>query len=123
MQDNIPDAPFRIGVTGKYKLLIRSVTPKSDGYEYCLVDAEDREYRALSDQNYPEMQLLRCMFFFEVKAARLIVSDVAICKKQDLAVPIPKTKKASPKTTKKTSKNRLRKRSTGRVRSLSWVSA
>ncbi len=104
MPEISPDAPFRTGVTGKYKLLIRSVTPKFDGYEYYLEDAEGIGYKAKSSLHYSEMQLLRCMVSFEVKAARLVVSDVAVCKKQDLAESVPKTKKANPMATKEASK-------------------
>ena len=43
-----PDAPFRSGITGKYKLLIKSVAPRFGNYEYALVDAEGKEYSASS---------------------------------------------------------------------------
>lgn len=90
---NTPDAPFRSGTTGKYKLLIRSVSPKVDGYEYELVDADSREYKARFKIHYPEGQLLRCIVTFEVRGAKLVVTDTAICKKQDLTTPFVKPKK------------------------------
>ncbi len=92
-----PDAPFRSGITGKYKLLIKDVTPKFGSYEYDLVDAEGREYKAAAKEHYAEDQLLRCMVSFKVVNARLLVSDVAVCKKQDLATLIPEPPKPEPK--------------------------
>lgn len=99
----IPDAPFRSGVTGKYKLLIESVTPSFSNFEYELVDAEGKEYKAVSEVHYAKDQLLRCMVSFEVKNARFVVSGIAICKKQDLATPIPEAKSARSKATPKPS--------------------
>ena len=49
-----PDAPFRTGVNGKYKLLIKNVSPKLLGYEYELVDAEGKEYKAEHQKHYAE---------------------------------------------------------------------
>ena len=98
---NTPDAPFRSGTTGKYKLLIRSVSPKVDGYEYELVDADSREYKAISKEHYPDGQLLRCIVSFEVRGAKLVVIDTAVCKKQDLATLIPEPPKPLPKAAKK----------------------
>lgn len=107
----IPDAPFRSGVTGKYKLLIRSVTHKFDGYEYFLVDSEGKEYKAKSNLHYGEMQLLRCVVSFEVKAAKLVVSNVAVCNKQDMTTPIPEIKKTSPKAVKESVTKPTKKKS------------
>lgn len=42
----MPDSPFRNGSTGKYKLLIKSVAEKFGNYEYLLVDADGKEYKA-----------------------------------------------------------------------------
>lgn len=105
--NHIPDAPFRSGQTGKYKLLIRNVTPKFGSYEYELEDAEGKEYKAVAKEHYSEGELLRCMVAFEVVNARLVVSDTTVCKKQDLATLIPEPPKpqsqpkVSPKTTAK----------------------
>lgn len=88
-----PDAPFRSGVSGKYKLLIKSVSKKSVGYEYELIDADDKEYKAVSNDHYAENQLLRCMLTFVVSHAQLVVTETTICKKQDLAEPVQETKK------------------------------
>ena len=93
----IPDRPFRSGITGKYKLLIKEVTPKFGSHEYELVDAEGNEYKAAAKEHYAEDQLLRCMVSFQVVNARLVVSDVAVCKKQDLATLIPEPPKPQPK--------------------------
>lgn len=90
MTDNAkytPDAPLVCSVSGKYKLLISSVTPKFDRYEYLLVDAEGREYGAVSDKYYSRNQLLRCMVSIAVVKTKLVVSEVTICKKQDLLIP------------------------------------
>lgn len=92
-----PDAPFRSGSTGKYKLQIKEVTPKISNYEYDLVDADGKEYKAFSEYHYAEGQILRCMVSFEVVNARLVVSSTVLCKKQDLATLIPETKKPKPK--------------------------
>lgn len=94
-----PDAPFRSGTSGKYKLLIKSVTPRSSDYDYELVDIEGKEYKATSQKHYVEGQILRCMVSFAVSHARLVVSDTAICSKQDLATPIPDPPRPQPKQT------------------------
>jgi len=91
-----PDAPFRSGTTGKYKLLIRNVTSKASGYEYELVDAAGKEYNTRSGLHYAEGGILRCMVTFEVTSARLVVSSTVLCKKQDLATLIPEVKKKEP---------------------------
>lgn len=92
-----PDAPFRSGITGKYKLLIKGVTPKFGSYEYDLVDGEGKEYKAAAKEHYAKGDSLRCMVSFQVVNARLVVSDVAVCKKQDLASLIPEPPKPEPK--------------------------
>ena len=97
-ENYIPDSPFRCGASGKYKLLIRSVTPKYNGYEYDLVDAEEKQYCAISALHYAENQLLRCMVSFDVVKARLVVSETVICKKQDLATLIPEEKRSKPES-------------------------
>lgn len=91
-----PDAPFRSGVSGKYKLLIKSVSKKYAEYEYELVDAEGKEYKAVSNAHYPENQLLRCILTFVVSHAQLVVTETAICKKQDLAEPVQEAKRTIP---------------------------
>jgi hypothetical protein len=93
----IPDAPFRSGTTGKYKLLIRSMTPKFNGYEYELVDADGKEYKAASPKHYAPDQLLRCMVHFKVANASFVVTETLICSKQDLATAIPEPPKPKPK--------------------------
>ncbi len=85
----IPDAPFRSGVTGKYKLLIKGVTPSFSNYEYELVDAEGKEYKTRSTLHFAVGQMLRCMVTFRVVNARFVVEETVICKKQDLATPLP----------------------------------
>lgn len=91
-----PDAPFKTGVTGKYKLLIKSVTPKYNNYEYELVDAVGKEYKAVAKEHYSKGELLRCMVSFEVVRAQLVVSGTTVCKKQDLATLIPEPPKPAP---------------------------
>lgn len=86
------DAPFRTGVTGKYKLLIKNVSPKLLGYEYELVDAEGKEYKAEHPKHYAEGELLRCMVDFKVANAKLTVTDTQICNKQDLTTALPEEK-------------------------------
>lgn len=83
-----PDAPFRSGAPGKYKLLVKHVEKKPGRYEYELSDAEGRTYSAESQQYYPENQLLRCVVTFSVKSAKLVLMGTAICKNQDLIVPV-----------------------------------
>lgn len=85
----IPDTPFRSGITGKYKLLITGVTHSFSGYEYELIDAEGKEYKASHTRHYAEGDLLRCIVSFQVAKARLIVTETVICNKQDLATLIP----------------------------------
>ena len=98
---NIPDAPFRSGTTGKYKLLIKDVTRKYDGYEYELVDADGKEYKAVSPKHYAPDQLLRCMVHFKVANAAFVVTEMLICSKQDFAIPIPEPPKPQPKPVSK----------------------
>ena len=88
-----PDAPFRIGVSGKYKLLISAVEYKSGNYEYALSDADGKEYKAFSKKHYAAGQLLRCMITFKIENARFVVSDITLCGKQDLATLIPEPEK------------------------------
>lgn len=82
------DAPFRSGVSGKYKLLIKVVTPKYRQYEYELTDSEGKSYKASSADHFAANQILRCMVTFKIEHARLAVTDTAICSKQDMATPI-----------------------------------
>lgn len=84
-----PDAPFRSGISGKYKLLIKSVTPGYSSFEYILEDSEGKQYSATSEANYPVNGILRCIITFSVEKAKLEVFEVRICKKQDLVTPIP----------------------------------
>lgn len=106
-----PDFPFRNGISGKYKLLIRNVTSKARGYEYELVDADGKEYKTRSELHYAEGGILRCMVIFEVTNARLMVSDTVVCKKQDLATLIPEAKRAKPTIQPKSMVNPNRKAS------------
>ena len=88
-----PDAPFRCGVSGKYKLLINAVGFEYGNYEYNLSDSDGKEYKVYSKKHYPEGQLLRCIISFKIENARLVVSDISICGKQDLATLIPEPEK------------------------------
>ena len=88
-----PDAPFLNGRNGKYRLLVKTVTPRFGHYEYELVDAEGREYNTISEGHYAENQLLRCMVSFGTINARFSVLSVAVCKKQDLAISVADEKK------------------------------
>lgn len=97
-----PDSPFRIGTSGKFKLLIKSVEEKFGDYEYLLIDADEKEYKAIAKALYAEGQILRCMVSFKVERARLVVENVAVCSKQDLATPILIAKKPAPTPTKAT---------------------
>ena len=92
--NHTPDAPFHGGNSGKYKLLIKRVTPKFGSFEYELVDADGKEYTTQSELHFETDQLLRCMVSFEVVNAKLVVTETTLCKKQDLATPIP-VKKAT----------------------------
>ena len=88
-----PDSPFKIGTSGKFKLLIKSVTERFGDFEYLLIDAEEKEYKAIAKALYAEGQILRCMVSFKVERAKLVVETVAVCSKQDFASPIPVEKK------------------------------
>ena len=94
-----PDSPFRIGTSGKFKLLIKKTEKYFDYFGYELLDAEGKEYKATAKTLYLEGQLLRCMVNFKVEKAKLVVESVAVCSKQDLATPVPfeKKPKAEPK--------------------------
>lgn len=91
-----PDSPFRIGNSGKFKLLIKSVKEKFSEYEYLLVDADEKEYKAVAERLFSVGEILRCIVTLKVEHAKLVVENVAICKKQELATPIPVVSKASP---------------------------
>lgn len=91
-----PDAPFRSGISGKYKLLITGVLHKFGNYEYDLLDCEGKEYKAVSKHHYAEGQILRCMVSFTVSNARLVVTDTTVCNKQDFATLIPEPPKPQP---------------------------
>lgn len=93
----MPDSPFKIGTSGKYKLLIKTVTYCFYHYEYLLSDAEEKEYKTISDALYSEGQLLRCMVNLKGEKGRLVVDSVAICKKQDMATLIKIIKQPEPK--------------------------
>jgi len=89
----MPDSPFRNGVSGKYKLLIKCVTEKFGNYEYLLLDADGKEYKTIAEPLFSVGEILRCILTFKLEHAKLVVENVAICKKQDLATPIPAEKK------------------------------
>lgn len=105
-----PDSPFRIGASGKFKLLIKSVTEKFGDYEYLLIDADEKEYKSITKALYSEGQLLRCIVSFKVEKAKLVVESVTVCSKQDLATPIPVASKATPPPT--TQEHEIEKQST-----------
>ena len=88
-----PDSPFRIGASGKYKLLIKRVEEKFGDYEYLLIDADGKVYKTITKLLFSVGDMLRCIVTFKVNNAKLVVESVAICKKQDFASPIPVEKK------------------------------
>ena len=92
--NNSPDAPFKAGASGKYKLLIQSVTKTYNGFEYGLVDADGKQYKAISKVRYPENDLLRCIVSLNVVTGHFVVESTSICKKQDLTSPVPVVKPA-----------------------------
>jgi len=107
----ILDLPFRSGVTGKYKLQVKQVTPTYSEYQYILTDGEDKEYSSSSKMRYAANDILRCIVGFKVENARFVVTETTICKKQDFASPLPDTErpKIQPKPdvkTKKTEKSK-----------------
>lgn len=79
-----PDSPFRCGISGKYKLLIKDIFRRFDGWEYELVDAENNIYYAKSKKHYPHNQVLRCMVTLRVESAKLVLDNTTICSRQDL---------------------------------------
>lgn len=106
-----PDCPFRIGAPGKYKLLVKDVEKKYNGYEYLLLDGEGREYKANSSEHYSENQLLRCVVTFTIKSAKLVLMDIAICKKQDLALPVQDVKHVTQQSRTKPAKDKTKSNS------------
>lgn len=91
VKEYILDAPYLVGISGKYNLLIKSVAPKYPVYEYELADLEGRNYKAGAPLLYAVNQLLRCQVYFKITSAGLVVSDTIICVKQKLAIPVDKT--------------------------------
>lgn len=104
----LPDSPYRNGVTGKYKLLVKNVTELFGNFEYSLVDAEENKYKAITEQLYSKGDILRCVVSFKIENARLVIENVAICKKQDLATPIAPPQKNKPIHAEPKSKPKLK---------------
>lgn len=48
VKEYILDAPYLVGISGKYNLLIKRVAPKYPVYEYELADLEGRNYKAVA---------------------------------------------------------------------------
>lgn len=120
--NNAPDAPFRSGVNGKYKLLIKSVTSTPVNYEYELVDADGNLYKAGHPKHFTEDEILRCMVYFKIENAKLVVTDTLICNKQDYAIPlteeprsVSKPKSGNPSKTKRYSNQEIGDPIHGRV--------
>ena len=107
----ILDLPFRSGVTGKYKLQVKQVTPTYSDYQYILTDGEDKEYSSASKIRYAANDILRCIVGFKVENARFVVTETTICKNQDFASPLPDTErpKIQPKPVAKTKKTETAK--------------
>lgn len=95
----ILDLPFRSGVTGKYKLKVKEVTPTYSDYQYILIDGEEKEYSSASKVRYGINDILRCIVGFKVENARFVVTETSICKKQDFASPLPDTERPKIKST------------------------
>ena len=89
----ILDLPFRSGVTGKYKLQVKQVTPTYSDYQYILTDGEEKEYSSASKIRYGANDILRCIVGFKVENARFVVTETTICKKQDFASPLLDTER------------------------------
>lgn len=85
-----PDSPFRIGESGKYKLLIKDFVRRANYFEYDLIDGEGKMYQARSEKLYPQKQLLRCIVTLKIEYGKLVLVGTVICSKQDLAVDLPK---------------------------------
>ena len=89
----ILDLPFRSGVTGKYKLQVKQVTPTYSDYQYILTDGDNKEYSSASKIRYAANDILRCIVGFRVENAHFVVTETTICKKQDFASPLPDTER------------------------------
>ena len=83
-QQNPPDAPLKVGVPGMYRLAISEVFPNGKNFRYHLIDAEGNRYTAVSKKSFRKNQLVRCIVQFTFINFEKRVSQVFICKKQNI---------------------------------------
>ena len=93
-QQNHPDEPLKIAVPGVYRLAITKVIPSGNNFRYQLVDAGGNQYSAISKKPFRKNQLVRCLIHFKYINSEYRVSDIAICKNQDIndSHPAPRSK-------------------------------
>lgn len=89
-KSNMPDAPYRNGTSGKYKLLVKNMISKQGEYEYLLVDADGKEYTANSKTLYAVNHLIPCIVFFKTTNTKLLVTGTIICDNNGRAISLEK---------------------------------
>ncbi len=89
-QQNPPDAPLKVGRPGMYRLAIKEVFPNGKNFRYHLVDADGNRYTAVSKKSFRKNQLVRCIVQFTFINFERRVTQVCICKKQDINDTPPK---------------------------------
>jgi hypothetical protein len=89
-QQNPPDAPLKVGRSGMYRLAIKEVFPNGKNFRYHLVDADGNRYTAVSKKSFRKNQLVRCIVQFTFINFERRVTQVCICKKQDINDTPPK---------------------------------
>jgi len=81
---NPPDAPLKVGVRGMYRLAVSDVSPNGKNFRYNLVDAEGNHYSAVSRKCFSKNQLVRCIVQFTFINYEKRISQIIICKKQNI---------------------------------------
>lgn len=109
MNNLILDAPYRIGVSGKYRLQVLGVASRNFGFEYALVDSQLKGYMSTSKSYYAVGAILCCIVNFEIEQGKLVVSSTEICCKQDFAVPVQMKATSRPSVVPSNAGNKIRK--------------
>ena len=93
-QQNTPDSPWKVGVSGTYMLTVVEAIPNGKSFLYHLNDVEGNRYAAVSKKSFKINQLVRCFVQFALINSGISVTQVSICKKQDIdnVPPSPKKK-------------------------------
>lgn len=81
---NTPDSPAKVGVPGVYRLAVSASFQFGSRFRYNLVDGEGNHYTTISKHSFQKNQLVRCSVQFSSYNSVKRVSQIDICKKQDI---------------------------------------